>query len=159
MKAVELAMLIPECCSEVLEAMYFTAVIGAISAASAPQPAPQLASSDDQALAFSLRFTGDISGCFGLRLHNGTARALAANFLGEDPSDISASDLSEVTGELANMLCGSLMSRVEGKHKFVLSHPEPSHLSSCSNSANTLVSTLDTDSGEVLVWVMIEGAP
>ncbi|MGD0796905.1 MAG: chemotaxis protein CheX [Acidobacteriaceae bacterium] len=164
MKAVELATLIPKCCSEVLEAMYFTAVLGAVSAAAAPEPAPdaedELAAIPAPDLAFSLHFAGDVSGRFGLRLHPDTARTLASNFLGEDPSALSPTEVSEVIGELTNMLCGSVMSRVEGEHKFILSHPEPTSFPPCAadGSCDTLTSTLDTDSGELLVRVTIEAA-
>ena len=157
MLAAELATLIPECCSEVLEAMYFTAVLGSSSGASAPEASLETtdASSD---LAFSLHFAGDVSGRFGLRLHLDTARSFAANFLGEDVSEISPEDANEVAGELANMFCGSVMSRVEGDHKFVLSHPEAGPFVSYGTD-DLLVSTLQTDSGEVTVWVTIEGNP
>jgi Chemotaxis phosphatase CheX len=157
MKAVELATLIPECCSEVLEAMYFTTLLDAHSTDAAPLPAPGITPETAPSLIFSLRFAGDVSGRFGLSMHPDTARSLAANFLGEDASGISPVEVSEVTGELANMLCGSVMSRVEGEHKFVLSHPEPSPLPPHSEAADTLVSTLTTDSGEIVVWVTIEG--
>ena len=65
-----------------------------------------------------------MSGHFGLYLEQVTARSLAANFLGVEEAEVSSDEIGEVAGELANMLCGSIVSRVEGEHKFVLSHPE-----------------------------------
>ena len=45
------------------------------------------------------------------------------------------------------MLCGSVMSRVEGENKFVLSHPEPAPSVIPSATEDILVSALETDSG------------
>lgn len=150
MKASEFAGLIPECCAEVLEAMYFTTVLDS------PLEAPQAVPDAGAALAFSLRFDGDISGRFGLHLPLATAHTLAANFLGEADGDVSSNQVGEVVGELANMLCGSLMSRVEGEHKFILSHPEPSAVPS--NADDILISMLETDCGAIAVWVSVEGS-
>jgi len=55
------------------------------------------------------------------------------------------------------MLCGSVMSRVEGDNKFVLSHPEPA--SPFLSADDLLVSALETDSGVIAVWVAVEGDP
>jgi CheY-specific phosphatase CheX len=153
MKACEFAGLIPECFSEVLDAMYFTTVLD-----SRPQ---EMAAGDspgtDAPIAFSLRFAGDVSGYFSILLELSTARKLAANFLGEDESSISAIEAGEVAGELANMLCGSVMSRVEGEHKFVLSHPEAVALPPVVGTGDEFVCRLATDSGDVTVWIALEG--
>jgi CheY-specific phosphatase CheX len=154
MNASELAPHVSECCSEILDAMYFTEVQGA----ELRGPAPDDEAGAGPSLTYSLHFAGDISGRFGLRMGLETARNLAANFLGEDGTDLSLTEISEVTGELANMFCGSVMSRVEGEHKFVLSHPEPDAPGSIA-AGDRLVSTLATDSGAVTVWVAIEGGP
>jgi CheY-specific phosphatase CheX len=152
MRAFELAPLVSQCCSEILEAMYFTAVLRP----ELDHPAPGEALDGAIPLAFSLCFAGDVTGRFGVSLSPDTARILAANFLGEEAADISSAEVGEVTGELANMFCGSVMSQVEGEHKFILSHPEPAPLP-CAGTDNLLVSRLLTDSGEVTVWVAIEG--
>lgn len=152
MKACEFAGLIHECSSEVLDTMYFTTVLGA-----APL---ELASGvvTDDLLAYSLSFVGDISGRFGLHLGRNTARTLAANFLGEADADISDSDISEVVGELANILCGSVMSRVEGEHPFALSHPLAGS-QTLSGADDFLTCVLNTESGSITVWVLVEGIP
>jgi CheY-specific phosphatase CheX len=151
MHASEFAGLIPECCSEVLDAMYFTTLLGSTSLEALPAEAPGA----DPVLAFSLQFVGDISGRFGLQLDPAVARNLTANFLGEMDTDVSSDEVSEVAGELANMLCGSVMSRVEGEHSFALSHPEPG-VSTFSGDDDVLISLLETDSGTITVWVSIE---
>jgi CheY-specific phosphatase CheX len=153
MKASDFAVLIPEYC-EVLDAMYFTTLLGSTTLESLPAEVPGA----DPVLAFSLQFVGDISGRFGLRLEPAVARSLTANFLGEQDTDVSAVEVSEVAGELANMLCGSVMSRVEGEHSFALSHPEPGVVT-FSGVEDLLISLLETDCGTITVWVSIEELP
>jgi hypothetical protein len=84
MEASEFSSLVAESCTEVLDTMYFTSVLS-----TEPPSARQVFQGADGMLAFSLSFTGDISGQFGLWLAAATARTLAANFLGEDESNIS----------------------------------------------------------------------
>jgi hypothetical protein len=152
MKACEFADLIHECSSEVLDAMYFATVLGSAPHETRPDTMPDT----ESLMAFSLEFVGDISGRFGVELGTSTARLLAANFLGEAETDISSSDVSEVAGELANMLCGSVMSCVEREHPFALSHPEAGS-SAPSGTEDFLACVLETDSGMVTVWIQVEG--
>ena len=79
------------------------------TAPSCAGPRPDDEAGAGTSLAYSLHFAGDISGRFGLRMGLETARNLAANFLGEDGAELSLTEVSEVTGELANMFCGSVM--------------------------------------------------
>jgi CheY-specific phosphatase CheX len=151
MKACEFAGLVPECFSEVLDAMYFTTVLDSQEMEAADSQG------GDTLVAFSLRFAGEVSGNFGILLELSTARKLAANFLGEEERSISSMEAGEVAGELANMLCGSVMSRVEGEHKFVLSHPEAVALSPVLGTGDELVCRFATDSGDVTVWIALEG--
>jgi CheY-specific phosphatase CheX len=163
MTASDFASLVPECCSEVLDAMYFITVLGTASPETAPETAPETSPETaelpdaEKPLAYSLNFAGDISGRFGLSLEQETAHSLAANFLGEEPENISSTEIDEVAGELTNMFCGSVMSRIEGKNKFVLSHPEAIRSQPYCEAEDVLVSRLDTDGGVITVWVVVEG--
>jgi CheY-specific phosphatase CheX len=157
MKASDFTGLVPECCSEVLDAMYFITVLGTASPEASPETA-ELPGAQKR-VAYSMNFAGDISGRFGLSLEQGTARSLAANFLGEEAENISSTEIDEVAGELTNMFCGSVMSRVEGKNKFVLSHPEAIGSQPYSEAEDVLISRLDTDGGAITVWVAVEGTP
>ena len=159
MKAIEFTGLVPECCSEVLDAMYFTTLLGSEVLESLPGALLGRLPAEGAPFSFSLRFVGDISGRFGVSLDFPTARSLAANFLGEDEAEVSPGAVEEVVGELSNMLCGSVMSRVEGENKFVLSHPEPASPLAISAADDVLVSALETDSGVITVWVAVEGDP
>jgi CheY-specific phosphatase CheX len=157
MTASDFTGLVPECCSEVLDAMYFTTVNGTELQGAATEPEDVEPPEAEKPLAYSLNFAGDISGRFGLSLKQETAHALAANFLGEEVEDISSKEIHEVVGELTNMFCGSVMSRVEGENKFVLSHPEAVSVQPYTASDDVLVSKLDTDGGVITVWVVVEG--
>jgi CheY-specific phosphatase CheX len=152
MQASDFTPLIAECCGEVLDAMYFTSVFDTTHQ---PGLQPELTASD---LAFALRFQGDVRGVFGLHLAAPMARTLAANFLGEDEDAISDEEIAEVVGELANMLCGSIVSKVEGHSKFVLSHPQPV-TSLAESPLDILCSTLDTDSGPIHTWIILDPGP
>jgi len=134
MRASDLAGMIPECCSEVLDAMYFTTLLGSVPLDAVPDCRP-----DADAHAFSLCFVGDISGRFGLHLEQATARTLAANFLGEAEADVSST-------------------QVEGEHSFALSHPEAGLLAPC-DDGDLLVSLLETDIGIITLWILIERSP
>jgi len=96
----------------VLESMYFTSVLG---------PAEQGVGTDGWVSA--LEFQGELSGSFSLRMGGETARMLAANFFGEDESEVSETAIGDMVGEMANMLCGSVLSRIETEMHFKLSHP------------------------------------
>ena len=153
MKASDFGVLIPDACSEVLDSMYFTTTLG-----SGPRDAmPECLPDGQPPLIFGLGFTGDVSGRFGVHLEQTTARTLSANFLGQEEADISAGELAEVVGELANMLCGSIVSRIEEKSKFVLSHPEPSLIPFFSSENDVLIYAMDTDSGFITIWILVEG--
>jgi CheY-specific phosphatase CheX len=71
-----------------------------------------------------LNFRGNPSGSFGLSLSRNSSRQIAAGFLAEDEQEISDERIEEVICELTNMLCGSLLSKIECEVAFELSHPE-----------------------------------
>jgi CheY-specific phosphatase CheX len=148
MLASDLTTIVNECCTDVLDSMYFTTVLDS-SSESTPPPAPQPGE-----ISFALRFQGQIHGSFGLTLGTPMARSLAANFLGEEEDALTDAELAEVAGELTNMLCGSIVSRIEGPTKFALSHPEPS--GTVPAEPNILTSKLDTDNGILHTWIAID---
>ena len=157
MKASEFSTLVPDCCSDVLDSMYFTTVLET----SHPAPpdgadAPAQSALPSSEYAFTLRFEGEVRGSFGLHLAENTARTLAANVLGEDDSTLTPQDVSEVVGELTNMLCGSVVSRIEGRSKFALSHPEPIFALPTLTASDSLISLLHTDDGVITTWVIVD---
>jgi CheY-specific phosphatase CheX len=153
MQASDFTPLISQCCAEVLDAMYFTTVLETSHQAGCESIRA------NSGYSFCLRFHGDVHGTFGLNLGASMARMLASNFLGDDEESLTSAEVEQVVGELANMLCGSIVSRVEGTSKFVLTHPEPVTLLNGANSPNqdVLVSNLETDSGDLQTWIVVDG--
>jgi hypothetical protein len=100
-----------ESVQEVLEKMFF---IDLLDPAAGDPP---------DGIAAELSFEGDPPGTFHLALDPAAAQSAAADFLGEDPADLSAEQLNEVVCELANMICGSVLSRIESSATFRLSKP------------------------------------
>jgi len=101
---------------EVLETMFFTAVYGPAETGGHPA---------EPRMSARLSFEGTPSGTLTLRVSEPAVRALAANFLASDEDDpLPVSQLGCVVCELANMICGSLLSRVKTEEHFWLSSPE-----------------------------------
>ena len=101
---------------EVLETMFFAGVYG---------PAEPGASLTGRHLAARLGFEGTPSGALTLSISEPAVRALAANFLAaDDDAAPPVSQLGSVVCELANIVCGSLLSRVKTEEHFRLSSPE-----------------------------------
>ena len=98
---------------EVLEKMFFAETLGE---ASGPDKV-------GDTLTVELAFEGEPSGSMCLRLTGDAAREIAADFLGTEGAEISIGQISEVVRELANMICGSVLSRVESAATFHLGVP------------------------------------
>ena len=105
--------LISEAVDAVLETMFFSAVLG-----------PAEPETGDEILEARVAFRGRLSGTLGVRLSETSARLMAAGFLGEDEDSLTDTQPDQVACELANMLCGSLLSKVESEESFDLASPE-----------------------------------
>jgi CheY-specific phosphatase CheX len=105
--------LLTEAVDRVLETMFFTAPLGAAE--------PETGATVIEArLAFHGRLSGSLSVC----LSEPSVRLLAAGFLGEDEETLTDAQSGQVICELANMLCGSLVSKLESEKSFDLAPPE-----------------------------------
>jgi len=101
---------------DVLETMFFIEVLSETD--EPPQGSPGT-------LEARLRFAGERSGEFRIWLTAEAARSIATNFLGlDDENAIRDSQVGEVAAELANIICGSALSRLSCDRAFDLSHPE-----------------------------------
>jgi CheY-specific phosphatase CheX len=69
-------------------------------------------------------FEGTHAGSLWLRIDLSAARTMAADFLAAEQSDIEDGQAREVICELANMICGSALSRIEHNGRFRLSPPQ-----------------------------------
>lgn len=80
-------------------------------------------------IAASLAFRGSPDGRFGLLVSEPLARVLAANFFGCDESSAMASGhLTGVIAELANMICGAALTKIESEAGFDLAAPRTSRI-------------------------------
>lgn len=62
----------------------------------------------------SITFKGNLEGCMGICCGTGCAKAIAANMLGSEPDEqISEEDICDAIGEVANMVMGSIKSRIQ----------------------------------------------
>ncbi len=147
MQAAPFEAMLEEAAREVLETMCFMFVEQ--SASSCCEEALPLSR--------SLSFSGPVSGSFGLRSSLPTAALIASNLLGNDPDQISSAQAGDTLGEIANMICGSLLCRIDAKQAFSLSHPvaEPIlHSSGIKSQRSTR--TMALESGPLLAWVEME---
>jgi len=99
---------------EVLERMFFIRSLG--------EPAGELSDSEGELIA-QLTFEGEPSGALTLRITHDAARSISADFLGAEEFELTRQQIGEVVCELANMICGSVLSRVESAATFRLAPP------------------------------------
>jgi CheY-specific phosphatase CheX len=129
--------------ADVLETMFFSPVLGE------GVPAAPAASG----VAARLRFTGGRSGIFSLRVSSGAAQIIAANFLGEETEHPDPGQVSDVISELANMMCGAVLSRMDREAHFDLGPPE---LVESLETAGSVSRAFDIGEGEVAVFLKVE---
>ena len=110
----ELEAMIEAATSDTLETMCFFGVMG---------PLEEMPLGEGR-ISSRLTFQGDANGVFHSMLDLPAAYAIAANFLGEDVEDVSRSRMEAVVCELANMICGSVLSNYKKDGHFELSSPE-----------------------------------
>ncbi len=96
---------------DVLETMFF---VNAVEDSAPPPPDP---------LVVDVGFRGSRSGVFTIRLSAGVARDLASGFLGVAVEQVTTGQAIETACELANMLCGGVLSRSETECGFDLEAP------------------------------------
>ena len=133
--------------AEVLETMFFTTP----AEDAEPAPAPE-----GPWISARMTFRNAPSGKFGIRTPMATGRKLASSFLGLDEESISEAQIGEVVCELANMLCGSVLSRLDKSTCFELSSPvlAPAE-AGCPESA-VACRMCELDEGPVAVWLELE---
>ena len=100
--------------ADVLERMFFIEVQGGIA-----EPPLEI-----ETVTARLTFDGDPPGDFQMRIARRAADAVAADFLGEDAESLADQQRTDVTLELANMICGAVLSRLESSACFRLGKPQ-----------------------------------
>lgn len=144
-----------ESAQEVLETMFFSSVFG---------PAEPLFSpcSDirEQIITAELRFTGSPSGRLQVSLNETSARSIACNFLGQDrPELVSTGDMEQVLGELSNMVCGSVLSRMDSQAVFSLSHPEMKPIESPTPLHAAIIASFELADGVMTSQIFLDSTP
>ena len=86
----------------ILETMFFTGVVSA--AERMPDECPDV-------ITRGVSFDGPPDGQLRVAVQRQTAAALASSFLGLDPEKVTLANCEQVCAELANMICGSVLSR------------------------------------------------
>lgn len=116
MSEVALATLMRTSVDAALEAMFFTGV-------EQEMDTPEVPGSDR--ITVGVTFSGNLGGRFVLVLTREAASMLAASFLGVDGEpELETSQIADVVRELANILCGSVLSRLGRQTDFHLAPPE-----------------------------------
>lgn len=103
-----------EAVAETLEEMFFVTNLEECNPSAYPQ---------EPVFGASIEFTGAPSGQLILRASLSTARSLAADFLGKEEDAVGDSQAADVFAELANIVCGAVLTRTEGACTFSLSSP------------------------------------
>jgi CheY-specific phosphatase CheX len=135
-----------EAASEVLETMFFA---GVEERPATDEGVPQVAA--------ELGFHGSPSGRFGVQVSFETGREIAANFLGLD--EATDAQVAEVVCELSNMLCGSVLSRIEAGARFELLHPEPDNSDLTWRERPGAVGyTFGVGEGAITMWISLSGS-
>src|SRR5882724_3801101 len=101
--------------ADVLATMFFEEAV----------PAPCEHSWVREAISAHIDFNGSHCGQFLLSVSPGTAQSIASGFVGLDPEEMTESQTSDVILELANILCGALMSTLWPESSLSLGSPEP----------------------------------
>jgi CheY-specific phosphatase CheX len=104
--------------TDVLHKMFFIGALDGTPPSGAGREFDPLAE-----LAARVHFHGEPSGDLLLVLNRQAARGIAADFLGENGSCLTGREVEEVFCELANMICGAVLSRVESAATFQLASP------------------------------------
>jgi CheY-specific phosphatase CheX len=78
----------------------------------------------DNAVQAVARFDGTIRGALRVALTGQAAKRLAAAFLGLEEDQIGGPETLQMASELANMLCGATMSRLEPHGRLRIAPPE-----------------------------------
>ncbi|MDQ2842085.1 MAG: chemotaxis protein CheX [Acidobacteriota bacterium] len=146
MPRTDLQQIFLESVGEVLETMFFTGVVEEDSN-----------EESDSLVSAELTFHGNRSGRFGVRVPHTTGRQITSSFLGLEEDELSEEQIGEVVCELTNMICGSVLSRVETGARFELMHPEVDPRNGdWRKYKDATGSTFGLEEGTITVWMTLE---
>jgi hypothetical protein len=141
----ELADLLGSAAEEVLETMFYSGVFGPGTEGDGPY------------LSAGVSFRGSRSGSLDVAAPESTATALAAAFLGETVESVPPDQVPTVIGELANVLCGVVLGRVEEGGQFVIAPPQVCRLETGSLARHLEVRRVfELEEGSISVGLTID---
>jgi CheY-specific phosphatase CheX len=147
MPRADLQQIFLESASEVLESMFFA---GLSEGEDCPQGSGAL-------LSTKLTFHGNPSGRFGIQTAHSTGLVIAASSLGLDETEVTEAQVAEVVCELTNMICGSVLSRVEAGARFELVQPKiASENTDWRQYDQAVGSTFGLEDGTLTLWMTFE---
>ena len=148
MPSSEFDQVLSDSAADVLEIMFFTA----------PRGDSEPDNSTGPLILARLSFNGKPPGRFGVRIPLETARKIAASFLGVEEDAVTETQIGEVICELANMLCGSTLSRLEKDCRFELSQPEMEPSETVRPTDATAYRAFQLEEGPLAVWLQLDRA-
>lgn len=148
MASSELDQVLSDSAADVLESMFFTA----------PEGESEPDNPTGPSISARLPFSGKTPGRFGVRIPLETARKIAASFLGVEEDAVAEAQIGEVICELANMLCGSVLSRLEKDCRFELSKPELEPPETVRPADATAYRAFQLEEGPLAVWLQLDRA-
>ena len=139
--------LLAESVEDVLETMFFTCRAEELPEDAGADPGPVV----------EIRFRGNPPGVFHQRLGRRAAAELAASFLGAaSPEEVTQAELENVLRELANVICGRALSRIESDSTFALSSPEILAEAAPVTENCSAHCLIPLETGQIEVWLALE---
>ena len=133
--------------ADVLESMFFVEAVPAAS---------ELPEAEADVVAVEIRFDGDPPGRFQMRLAQMAAHSIATDFLGEETWSLTDCQRADVAMELANMICGAVLSRLESSACFRLGAPRIVRSNEMPEQAEATRFTVETGNGTLTAAIQLE---
>jgi two-component system chemotaxis response regulator CheY len=130
-----------------LETMCFTAMDGVVT----PPEQPDFS----HAVSVKLRFGGDAVGWLGLAITSEAAVTMTSNFFGCEEGEVQADQVESFAGELANVICGSVLGWCKTDGHFELCTPEPASVPLEGGAENQCTMTYLVEDGAIRVSLEI----
>ena len=77
----------------------------------------------DYAMEAAIQFTGDLKGEMSIFVSDGLAKSMVHNLLGLETRQMTKEDIEDCVKEVANMICGNFLGRLDQTRVFDLSVP------------------------------------
>lgn len=107
----------------------------------------------DLAIQRELDFKQPEPGTFGIGATSANARTFAANFLGDEPDQVDESTAGEIFGEMANMICGSLLARLQPSNPVELSSPRKGSADTAMLASARMLRCFSFEGKSLTVWI------